>query len=90
MVPQKNPGVWGRAPSVARGTITKSTMAMEPKHDHSVEIYEKSPDMNLEIPYDVNLEFNRKPPVEKPLAVSGMSAAELNTKSRGRRVTVIV
>ena len=31
---------------------------MEPKHDQSVEIYEKSPDMNLVIPYDMNLEFN--------------------------------
>ena len=58
MVPQKNPGVWGSAPSIVRGTITKITMAMEPKYDHSVGIYEKSPDMNLEISFDNNLEFN--------------------------------
>jgi hypothetical protein len=31
---------------------------MEPKHDQSVEIYEKSPDMNLVIPYDEKLEIN--------------------------------
>ena len=34
---------------------------MEPKHDHSVEIYEKSPDMNLVISYDENLEINTEP-----------------------------
>ncbi len=41
-----------------RGTITKSTTPMEPKHDHSVEIYQKSHDMNLEISHDNNLGFN--------------------------------
>jgi hypothetical protein len=32
---------------------------MEPKDYHSVEIYEKSPDINLVIPYDENLEINK-------------------------------
>jgi len=36
----------------------KSTIPQETKHDQSVEIPKKSPDMNLVMPYDENLEFN--------------------------------
>ena len=36
----------------------KSTTPMEPKDYHSVEIYEKSPDINLVISYHENLEIN--------------------------------
>ena len=60
MVPQKNPGIWGSAPSIVRGTIIKITTPMALKHDHSVEIHQKSPDMNLEIYYDNNLGFNNQ------------------------------
>ncbi len=36
-------------------------------YDHSVEIYEKSPDMNLVISYDENLEINRyRPQMRSP------------------------
>ena len=44
---------------------------MEPKHDHSVEIYEKSPDMNLVISYDENLEINTK---GRPKPSQGMAS----------------
>jgi transposase len=45
---------------------------MEPKHDHSVEIYEKSHDMNLEISHDMNLGFNSQR--QKVNAISAVSA----------------
>ena len=55
-----------RAPSVIPQKIPpfrveqspKSTTPQETKHDQSVEISKKSPDMNLVIPYDENLEIN--------------------------------
>jgi hypothetical protein len=56
MMPQKNPRIWGGlsavalakvgAPSAALGTITKITMAMEPKHDHRVERRKPSHQLN--------------------------------------------
>lgn len=47
---KSHPHAWNNHP--------ESTTPMEPKHDQSVEIYEKSPDMNLVISYDENLVIN--------------------------------
>ena len=59
VIPQKIPG-FGAEPhsSYPWNNHPEITTPMEPKHDHSVEIYEKSPDMNLVISYDENLEIN--------------------------------
>jgi hypothetical protein len=48
----------GSAPSAAHGTIPKIMMAMKPKHAQSMEIHQKSLDVNLQISCDHNLEFN--------------------------------
>ncbi len=48
---KSHPHAWNNHP--------ESTTPMEPKHDQSVEIHEKSPDMNLVISYDENLEINK-------------------------------
>ena len=50
----------------------KCTTPQETKVDQSVEISRKSHDMNLEIPYDENLEINIYPSV----AMTGLAALE--------------
>ncbi len=42
---------------IVREQSPKNTTPMDTNHDHSVEIYEKSPDISLVIPYDENLEM---------------------------------
>jgi hypothetical protein len=46
------------APPTRRGTILNPTTPMEPKHDISPAIPQKSPDHNLRITNGVNLGFN--------------------------------
>jgi len=60
-MPRKSRGV-GQSPiSNNAKTIvpeTNSTMRMEPKLDQIVEIYQKSPDDNSKIRYDINSAFH--------------------------------
>jgi len=61
-MPRKSRGV-GQSPISTRAKaivfVTNSTMKMESKIDQSVEIYQKSPDNNLEIRYDINSAIHR-------------------------------